>query len=142
MRNLYNLAAADETENAEGILSGESTDGKTEEIITTDGSNGAPGEGAPAREPPPAWMQYAPLIFIAVIMYMLLFRGPRKKQQRQKKMMQSLQRNDRVQTIGGILGTIVDVREDEITLKVDESNNTKIRIFPSAVSKVLNDEVK
>lgn len=48
-------------------------------------------------------------------------------------MVASLQRNDRVRTIGGILGTVVDVRDDEIVLKVDESNNTKIRISPNAI---------
>jgi len=50
-------------------------------------------------------------------------------------MVQSLQKNDKVQTIGGIIGTIVDVKEDEITLKVDESNNTKIKVSPNAIGK-------
>jgi len=53
-------------------------------------------------------------------------------------MVQSLQKNDKVRTIGGIIGTIVDVRDDEITLKIDESNNTKIKIATSAVGKNLS----
>lgn len=55
-------------------------------------------------------------------------------------MMQSLQKNDRVRTIGGIYGTIVEVRDDEIVLKVDESNNTKIKISPSAIGTSLSEE--
>jgi preprotein translocase subunit YajC len=68
-------------------------------------------------------------------MYLILFRGPRKKQQRHKQMVQSLSKNDRIQTIGGIIGTVVDIKEDEITLKIDESNNTKIKILRSAIGK-------
>ena len=78
------------------------------------------------------------LIFLAlmfVLMYMILFRGPRKKQQQHKQMIQSLSKNDRIQTIGGIIGTVVDVRDDEITLKIDESNNTKIKIIRSAIGR-------
>jgi preprotein translocase subunit YajC len=70
-------------------------------------------------------------------MYFLLFRGPRKKQQQHKQMVQSLQKNDRVRTIGGIIGTVVDIKDDEITLKVDESNNTKIKVASSAIGKNL-----
>ena len=55
-------------------------------------------------------------------------------------MVQSLQKNDRVRTIGGIFGTVIDVRDDVITLKVDESNNTKIKVTTGAISSVLLDE--
>lgn len=73
-----------------------------------------------------------------VLMYVILFRGPRKKQQEHKQMMQALAKNDRVQTIGGILGTVVDIKDDEITLKIDESNNTKMKIVRSAISRNLS----
>jgi preprotein translocase subunit YajC len=55
-------------------------------------------------------------------------------------MVQSLQKNDRVRTIGGIFGTVIDVRDDVITLKVDESNNTKIKVTSGAISSVLLDD--
>ena len=81
------------------------------------------------------------LIFLGLIflvMYFLLFRGPRKKQQQHKQMVQSLRKNDRIRTIGGIIGTIVDIKDDEITLKVDESTNTKIKIASTAIGKNLS----
>ena len=83
-------------------------------------------------------MQFLPFILIFVVMYMFLFRGPKKKQQQHQQMVQSLRRNDRVRTIGGIIGTVIDIKDDEITLKVDESNNTKIKVTPSAISKSLS----
>jgi preprotein translocase subunit YajC len=83
------------------------------------------------------------LIFLGlmfVLMYMILFRGPRKKQQQHKQMVQTLAKNDKVRTIGGIIGTVVDIKDDEITLKVDESNNTKIKVLPSAIGKNVTKE--
>ena len=83
------------------------------------------------------------LIFIGlmfVMMYFILFRGPRKKQQQHKQMVQTLAKNDKVRTIGGIIGTVVDVKDDEITLKIDESNNTKIKILPSAIGRNVTKE--
>ena len=53
-------------------------------------------------------------------------------------MVQGLEKNDRVRTIGGILGTVVDIKDNEITLKVDESNNTKIRVLTGAVAENLS----
>jgi preprotein translocase subunit YajC len=82
------------------------------------------------------------LILIIVMMYMMLFHGPRKKQQQHQKMVKSLKKNDRVRTIGGIIGTVVDVKGDEIVLKVDESNNTKIRIVSSAIGRNLTTETE
>ena len=88
------------------------------------------------KQPPKSpLLQYLPLILIFVLMYFMLFRGPRKKQQQHKQMVQSLKKNDKVRTIGGIIGTVVDVKDDEITLKIDESNNTKIKVLPSAIGK-------
>lgn len=95
---------------------------------------------------PPVTTQRKPfgnssLIFIAlmfILMYFILFRSPRKKQQQHKQMVQSLQKNDRIRTIGGIIGTVVDIKGDEITLKVDESSNTKIKIVSSAIGKNLS----
>ena len=84
----------------------------------------------------PTQLVFLGLMF--VLMYVILFRGPRKKQQEHKQMMQGLAKNDRVQTIGGILGTVVDIKDDEITLKIDESNNTKMKIIRSAISRNLS----
>jgi len=104
-----------------------------------------PGKDAPATEgkkPVSPLLQFLPMILIFVVIYMFMLRGPRKQQQKQKQMVQALAKNDRVRTIGGILGTVVDVRGDEVTLKIDETNNTKIRISTSAVGKNLTKEGK
>jgi preprotein translocase subunit YajC len=82
--------------------------------------------------------QFLLIGLMLVVFYFLLFRGPRKKQQAHKQMVQTLAKNDKVRTIGGIIGTVVDIKGDEITLKVDESSNTKIKVASSAIGKNLS----
>ncbi|MDD5064370.1 MAG: preprotein translocase subunit YajC [Phycisphaerae bacterium] len=79
-------------------------------------------------------------IALMLVMFFVVFRGPQKQKQERKKLIQSLQKNDRVQTIGGIFGTVVDIKGDEITLKVDESNNTKIKVASSAIGRNLSQD--
>jgi preprotein translocase subunit YajC len=117
-------------------------------VQTQGGANTvAPGEPAgPVQTAPPRtsspWSLLFPVLLMVIFMYLLLFRGPRRQQQQHRQMVQSLKKNDRVRTIGGIMGTVVDVRGDEIILKVDESNNTKIRVSMSAIGKNLSEEQK
>ena len=89
------------------------------------------------RPPQSQWTQLIFIALIFVVLYFVMFRGPKKKQQQQQQMIKSLKKNDRVQTVGGILGTVLEVSDNEITLKVDESNNTKIKVLPSAISRVI-----
>lgn len=93
-------------------------------------------EQQPQRSP--AYFNLLLIGLMFVVMYLLLFRGPRKKQQQHRQMVESLGKNDRVRTIGGIIGTVVDIKGDEVTLKVDESNNTKIKVVSSAIGKNLS----
>lgn len=121
-----------------GVITSDDAEGQAFETAT--GQEGDIGQEAPAGKAPSSYQPFIMIGLMVVVMYMLLFRGPRKKQKDQQKMVKSLQRNDRVRTIGGVLGTIVDVRDDEIIVKVDESNNTKMRFAPSAISTVLSDD--
>jgi preprotein translocase subunit YajC len=142
MDQMWILAQADSGQ-APSRIGSEPVQTSGEATTTAPGSPpGAPQE-APAKSPSSGLMQL--LFFVAimgVMMYVMMFRGPKKQQQQHKLMIQSLKKNDKVRTIGGIYGTIVDVRGDEIVLKVDESNNTKIRISSTAISKNLSQEGK
>lgn len=114
------------------------------ETTTSTQQNGAPaGDGATApQKQGNTMMSFILMGLIFVMMYFMLFRAPKKRQQEHKKMVDNLKKNDRVRTIGGILGVVLDIRDDEIVLKVDEANNTKIRVIPSAIATVLSDEKK
>ena len=133
MNNVWILAQTEATE-APSTITGEPVTAEDTTTTTTVASD----PNSPAQQPPPPrspLMQYIPFILIFVVMYLILFRGPRKKQQQHKQMVQTLSKNDKVRTIGGIIGTVVDIKGDEVTLKIDESNNTKIKIASSAIGK-------
>ena len=55
-------------------------------------------------------------------------------------MMRELGKGSKVQMVGGELGTVVEVRDDEVVVKVDENTNTRIRYTRSAVSAVLDND--
>jgi len=118
------------------------------EPVGTDGQAttqvpGSPNTGPDGTTPAKPGQPYTMLLMMVavfVVMYMFLLRGPRKQQQQQKQMIQSLKKNDRVRTIGGIYGTVMDVKGDEVVLKIDEATNTKIHVSASAVGKNLSQE--
>ena len=102
---------------------------------------------APTTQPAPSWVDFlrSPLVPIALVflVIMIMSSRSRKRQEKQKKdMLEQMKRGDRVQTIGGILGAVVEVRDDKILLKVDESNNTKVWFARSAIHRVLGDEAE
>ena len=117
------------------------------ESMTTDGGTTTTGTQVPAdpnaplqtRPKQPTWI-WALWGVLLIMMYFTMFRGPKKKEQQHKQMIQALEKNDRVRTIGGIMGTVMDVKGDEVVLKVDEANNTKIRVAASAIGKNLTKE--
>ena len=83
-------------------------------------------------------LQWAPLIIFGLIFYFLLLRPNSKEKKRRQEQLSSIKKNDRAVTIGGIMGTVVSVKDDEVTLKVDESSNTKITFIKSAIQRVVS----
>jgi preprotein translocase subunit YajC len=146
MKNLWIMAQAAEsgtsdTQRSAGPASEISAEpaGQQTQAITAADSN-APAERTSTR----STSGYMQLVFIAVIfvvMFMML-REPRRRAKQQQKMVSSLKKNDKVRTIGGILGTVVDIKGDEVLLKVDENNNTKIWFAASAIGRTLESELK
>lgn len=83
-----------------------------------------------------------PFVAIGLLFYFMMIRPQRREQATRQEMLQKLKKNDRVLTIGGIYGVVTNVHQeaDEVTLKVDEANNTKLRITLSSISRVLTGE--
>lgn len=76
------------------------------------------------------------LAVMGIVIYFLMIRPQSKERKARTAMLAAVKKNDRVVTIGGILGTVLAVKDDEITLKVDESSNTKITFTRSAIQRV------
>jgi len=79
---------------------------------------------------------------IIFIMWILLISPQKKQEERLRKMLNSLEKNDRVMTVGGLIGTVhsIDKEQNEIVLKVDEANNTRVRFHLTAVNTVFPKE--
>ena len=60
----------------------------------------------------------APLILIFVVFYFILIRPQQRKQREHKAMLDNLKRNDEVITSGGLYGTVVSLKEKEVTLEI------------------------
>lgn len=79
-----------------------------------------------------------PMVLIFVIFYFLIFRPQKQKQEELKKMVSSLDKNADVITIGGIHGTIVNVKQDTVTLRI--ADNVKIEVQKSAIAGLRKDK--
>ncbi len=73
-----------------------------------------------------------PLILIFVIFYFLLIRPQKSKEKEHRKMLSQLNKNDEVVTSSGIHGTIVNVKDKTVTLRIDE--NVKIEIEKNCIA--------
>jgi len=95
----------------------------------------APPAGPEAAGPAGFLTSIIPFAAIIGIFYFLIIRPQSKKRKETDKMQSSLKKGDRIVTIGGIYGTISNVRESTVIIKVDE--NVKMEFLRSAISSVI-----
>ncbi|MBX3363970.1 MAG: preprotein translocase subunit YajC [Phycisphaeraceae bacterium] len=80
---------------------------------------------------------FLPMIIVLIVMLFFMSMAGRKQRRKQQALLSNLARHDRVQTVGGIIGTIVEVRDHEVVIQVDDVSKAKIRFVKSAVQQVL-----
>jgi preprotein translocase subunit YajC len=76
-----------------------------------------------------------PILLIFVIFYFLLIRPQQKRQKEHQKMLESIQKGDRVLTTGGLYGNVIGIKENIVVLKIAE--NVKIEVAKSAVTHIV-----
>lgn len=85
---------------------------------------------APKKKPGSMFDSMWPLIIMVggfFLLYMWMGRSRRKQQRQRKEMLATLKKGDKVTTIGGIIGTVIEVRDDEVMVKVDETGNVRMK---------------
>jgi preprotein translocase subunit YajC len=75
---------------------------------------------------------YGPLILMFVVLYFLLIRPQQKKQKVRNQMLNALKKGDKVVTIGGLHGTIMEITDDVVVLRVNDA--TKMTFDRSAIN--------
>lgn len=94
--------------------------------------------GAPIGDQAPEWakalntMLFPVLIF--VVFYFMLIRPQQKKQKETQKMIESLRSGDKIVTTGGILGTVTNVKEKTVVVRI--ADNVKVEMLRSAIQTV------
>ncbi|MDD5422573.1 MAG: preprotein translocase subunit YajC [Candidatus Omnitrophota bacterium] len=83
------------------------------------------------NQAPSPLLNLMPIVLIFIVFYFLLIRPQKKTQDLHKKMIAGLKKNDEVITAGGIHGTITNVKEHSVTLKVDD--NVKIEVQKNSI---------
>ena len=63
-----------------------------------------------------------PMVLMFAVFYFLLIRPQRKKDKKVKAMLAALKVGDRISTIGGIFGTITEIKDETIELTVGKDN--------------------
>src|SRR5438552_11623369 len=97
---------------------------------------------SPATSSPPSLLSgpMVPLLLGVAVLYFFVFRAKRNQDKARTQTLEKLKPGQRIQTIGGILGTITQVGDKEITVKVDETNNVKIKFTRNAIHRVQDEE--
>jgi len=106
---------------------------------TTPAGPAGPGGGAAS----PGGSAFFPMaLMFGLIAFMLLtMRSQKKREKRERaELFSRLSKNDRVLTVGGVIGTVVSVKENEVLLKVDESTNTKMTFLKSAIQRIVAED--
>jgi preprotein translocase subunit YajC len=85
-------------------------------------------------------MSFGPIIFILLLFWFLIVSTKRKEEAKRKALMEGLKKGDRVLTLSGMYGAIVEVRDDRVQVKIDESANVKVWFSRNAISGVVNEE--
>jgi len=93
---------------------------------------------AAAPSGPSMLMQLLPIVLIFVVFGFLILRPQKKQQDVRKKMLEAIQRGDRVLTTGGIYGTVKDVKGDVLVLTIAE--NVKVEVAKGAITSVATGE--
>jgi preprotein translocase subunit YajC len=92
---------------------------------------------AEAKPQTPMWLSFAPMIAIVALFFFMMILPQQKEQKKRRNMLSAMKKNDRVVTIGGIIGTVANLSPDgkEVTVRVDD--NTRIRFLRESIARVL-----
>lgn len=107
-------------------------------LLGQGGTTPAPGPGGQGAGGGSPMFLIGLMIFLGVFFF-ISTRSQKKERQKTADMIDNLKKNDKVLTVGGIVGTVMNVKENEVVLKVDESTNTRMTFLKRAIQQVLTD---
>ena len=95
--------------------------------------------GAPGGQQSPGFM-LGWLVIMLAIFYFMLIRPQQRKEKERRQLIDSVKTGNRVLFGGGILGTVTNVKDKVLVVKI--ADGVKIEVLRSSVSSVLDKEDK
>jgi preprotein translocase subunit YajC len=87
---------------------------------------------------PPIWATFLPLVLIFIVFYVLLILPAQRRERKHKEtVLNALKKGDKVLTNAGIIAVVANIKDDEVTLKLEEG---KVRVLKGTISKILGTE--
>ncbi len=120
---------------ASQILSGNSQDSAQPVTVGEDGTVQQNGEQQPAGPFGDNFFLVLVFVMVAVVGFSML--SGRKQKKKKAAMMAAISKNDTVQTIGGIIGRVVELKPDSALLEVDRNSNSRITVSRAALQQVI-----
>jgi preprotein translocase subunit YajC len=75
---------------------------------------------------------------IFAIIYFLMIMPQRKKQKETQNMLSNMKKGDKIVTIGGLLGTVGNVKDTTVMVKI--ADNTVVEFRKSAIASIINED--
>jgi preprotein translocase subunit YajC len=85
----------------------------------------------------PTWGPLMPLLFIIFFGIFFLYLPARRERQRQAEMRGGLKKRDKVVTTSGIIGVVDNIKDEEVSLKIDENSPVRLRVIKASIDRVL-----
>ncbi len=90
----------------------------------------APQPGQPA---PPMWTSLVPMLLLIAVFYFALIRPQQKKAKQHTELLKSIKPGDKVVTGGGLIATVVTVRERTVTIR---SGDSKLEVTKGSIAEI------
>lgn len=81
------------------------------------------------------YMTFIYLGIFVVIFYVFLIRPQQKQQKARAEMIQALAKGDKVVNHGGVIGTIVEVKEDRLVVRI--ADKVEVQMLKEGVARVM-----
>lgn len=134
-KNIWLVIAQDDTP---GMTTGEGA-GDAAGTLQPGDPNALGGNAGGGGAGTSSWLLFVPAILVIVFIFWSSSSAQKKEKRKRNEMLASLSKHDKVQTIGGVIGSVVEIKDTEVVLKVDEANNIKMRFSRSAIQQVVSE---
>ena len=120
-------------------LLAQTTDGPSLPGAPAPAASAAATDAAGATAPSGSGGNQFMIMMVVLLGAMILFSfiNARREKKKRSDLLGNIKKHDKVLTVGGIVGTVVELKDDSLILKVDETSNTRITFTKSSISQVI-----